>query len=259
MPAQPLSRRRALATLFAMPTLGAAASTATAETPNPTSTASPPASTGTPGACTLYAEQVEGPFYFDPDLVRIDITGGRAGFPIELRLRIIASGACTPLANARVDVWHADAEGQYSGYKRQGADGSVSTVGETFLRGTQMTDNDGQVTFKTVYPGWYPGRTPHIHLKVFLDDRTLVTGQAYFDDALSARVYKDHAPYNARAGADTTNAKDFIFNEANKAGGGIVFATETADNKMIASLLVAVDRTAESGGVKSFLKRWFGR
>lgn len=259
MPAQPLSRRRALATLFAVPTLGAAASSASAETPAATAPTSPPAATGTPGACTLYAEQVEGPFYIDADLVRVDIAGGRAGFPIELRLRVIESGACTPIANARVDVWHADAEGQYSGYKRQGADGSVSTVGETFLRGTQMTDSDGWVTFKTIYPGWYPGRTPHIHLKVFLDARTLVTGQAYFDDAMSARVYKDHAPYNARTGADTTNAKDFIFNEANKAGGGIVFATDAANTNVIASLLVAVDRNADSGGVKSFLKRWFGR
>lgn len=249
---KPVSRRRALAVLSALPGLKAFVTTAHAE-----DATSPAAKTNPTGACTLFAEQVEGPFYFDPKLVRADIIEDRPGRASELRLRIIESGSCNPIANARVDIWHADALGQYSGYERQGAAGNVSTVGQTFLRGTQFSDADGWVMFKTIYPGWYPGRTPHIHLKVFLDMRTLVTGQAYFDDALSEHIYTSDAAYIARSGADTTNARDFIFRSANKAGGGIVFATETVDANLVASLLITVDRTADRG--KSFLKRWLGR
>ena len=102
--------------------------------------------------CILTPEATEGPFYFDPKLVRSDITEGKQGAPLVLTLQIVQAKDCTPLSDARVDVWHADELGLYSGYARQE---TGSAKGETFLRGTQFTGADGEVRFKTIYPGWY--------------------------------------------------------------------------------------------------------
>ncbi|MFN0219110.1 MAG: intradiol ring-cleavage dioxygenase [Hyphomicrobium sp.] len=222
-----------------------------------------PPSREPPGACTLLPQAVEGPFYFDPKLVRADIAEDRPGAPVTLALRVIAVGSCAPLANARVEVWHADATGFYSGYDRQGERGDVSTKGATFLRGAQITDADGRVTFRTIYPGWYPGRTPHIHVKAFLDAKTLVTGQIYFPDDVSAKIYATREPYKARSGADTTNASDFIFREGQREGGGIVMAVAEEGADIVASLVIAVDQsgaaTREGGGFGGFIRRMLGQ
>lgn len=140
------------------------------------------------GACTLFPQAVEGPYYLDPKLVRADITEGRPGLPIDLRLKLIEQGSCSPIANVRVDVWHADASGVYSGYAGQGDDRAVSTKGQTYLRGTQISDAEGNVVFQTIFPGWYPGRTPHIHIKAFLDKTAMLTGQRTFQTT-SARAF----------------------------------------------------------------------
>jgi protocatechuate 3,4-dioxygenase beta subunit len=142
-----------------------------------------------PGAkmCILTPEAVEGPFYFDPKLVRADITESRAGAPLALALQVVSATDCVAIKGARVDLWHSDGLGMYSGYRGQGDEG-VSTRGKTFLRGTQFTGAGGQVRFATIYPGWYPGRTPHIHFKVLLDAKSLVTGQLYFPDERPPRA-----------------------------------------------------------------------
>lgn len=254
--------RRSAISAIAIGAAGAAlpvsGSTATEAQP----AAKPPAAEP-PGACTLTPQAVEGPFYFDPKLVRTDIADDRPGAPIKLALRVIEAGPCTPIANARVDIWHADASGWYSGYDRQGDGGAHSTTGQTFLRGTQITNTDGAVTFQTIYPGWYPGRTPHIHVKVFLDATTLVTGQVYFPDELSTKIYATREPYNARPKADTTNASDFIFREGEREGGGIVMAIEGAGADIVASLVIAVDKSGaaarEGAGLGGFMRRMLGR
>ncbi|MGE3066806.1 MAG: intradiol ring-cleavage dioxygenase, partial [Hyphomicrobiaceae bacterium] len=207
------------------------------------------------GVCTLFPQAVEGPYYFDPHLVRGDITEGRPGLPMRLDLRVIESGSCRPIAGARVDVWHADAGGIYSGYAGQGDARSVSTKGQVYLRGTQMTDGNGAVAFTSIYPGWYPGRTPHVHVKVFLDTRTLVTGQVYFPDALSARIYRERQPYAGRPVPDTTNATDGIFRSGQRDGGGIVFAVLDQPDLLVASLTLAVDR---SGAAARRADGWLG-
>jgi protocatechuate 3,4-dioxygenase beta subunit len=101
-----------------------------------------------------------------------------------------------------VDIWHCDAVGSYSGFEEEG----------TFLRGTQVTDAVGVVEFTTVYPGWYRGRTVHIHAKVHLDKRTALTTQLYFDEQVTAAVY-EREPYSADTGRDTFNDSDGIFDE----------------------------------------------
>lgn len=205
-----------------------------------------PPSQQLPGTCVLFPEAVEGPYYFDPKLVRADITEGRPGLPLKLVLKIIDKATCTPIANARVDVWHCDAGGIYSGYAGQGDDRTASTEGQRYLRGTQPTNADGLATFATIYPGWYPGRTPHIHVKAFLDDKTVLTGQIYFPDDMSARIYRANAPYNARPRPDQTNQTDFLFRAGAKEGGGIILAMEETPAGITGTLLIAVDLSGEA-------------
>ena len=124
----------------------------------------------------------------------------------------------------------------YFGYARQA---TGSTEGETFLRGTQFTDADGAVRFTTIHPGWYPGRTPHIHFKVILDDKDLVTGQLYFPDTVSERIYATLSPYRERkAERDTLNANDFIFQK--QGGSETLVAVEEDGGSYRASLVIGI-------------------
>ena len=249
------TRRRALAGILfgtAGSTLGATAA-AHAETRAPATAADQQ-----PGSCRLLPQAVEGPYYFDPHLVRSDMTEGRPGLSLDLVLRVIDAVTCKPLANARVDVWHCDARGVYSGYAGQGDKRDVSEKGSTYLRATQICGADGSVRFRTIYPGWYPGRTPHIHVMVFIDQTTVATAQVYFPDDVSARVYAANAPYAARPTPDTTNANDGIFRDGERDGGGIILAIATEPSGMVAALLVAVDRSgkaARKGGWWGFWRR----
>lgn len=161
-------------------------------------------------ACIATPSATEGPFYFDPALERADITEGRPGSPLELSLRIVDQD-CRPVPLARVEIWHADAGGEYSGFGRGlGAKGPRAT----FMRGALRADESGHAAFRTIWPGWYPGRTPHIHFKVRPDDgeRRTLTGQLYFPDDISERIYRTAAPYAARPGRRiTTNDDDGLF------------------------------------------------
>jgi protocatechuate 3,4-dioxygenase beta subunit len=129
----------------------------------------------------------------------------RAGVPLRLAVRVREAGNCKPLPSAVVDIWHCDAEGVYSGFD--------SGEGERFLRGAQVTNADGIVQFTTVYPGWYQGRTPHIHAKVHLDRSTVLTTQLYFDEKVSDAVYR-RPPYASHGQRDVTNEGDGIFDES---------------------------------------------
>ncbi len=178
----------------------AAAQTAT------TDTASVADALSDPPACILTPEATEGPFYFDTEMLRRDITEDRSGAPLAMAVRVLRMGnTCAPLPDAVVDLWHADADGVYSGYR--GQLGGLDTSGETFLRGVQVTDADGIARFETVYPGWYPGRTAHIHFKVHYRGTTFLTSQFYFDDELTDQVYL-RSPYNNRPNRSTRNEND---------------------------------------------------
>ena len=159
---------------------------------------------GDSSSCTLAVEQTEGPYYFDADAIRRDIREDREGTRLRLAARLRDAGSCEPLENAVVDVWHCDALGVYSGFEEG--------QGERWLRGTQVTNADGIVEFLTVYPGWYPGRTPHSHAKVHVDNRSVLTTQFYFDEEVTERVYA-RSPYSSRSGRDTFNDGDGIFDE----------------------------------------------
>ena len=151
-----------------------------------------------PAECTVTPDSGEGPFYFDPGLVRADVADGRPGAPLEFVVQIRRARDCAPLEGVRLDLWQADALGLYSGYERQEGVGDISiapAIGATFLRGTQFTDAEGRVKFTTVYPSWYGGRTPHIHFKALIGAREVVAGQAFFDDEINAEIFEQWEPY----------------------------------------------------------------
>jgi len=180
-------------------------STASPSPTDPPSPADPPSSADlTPSdlSCVRTPEQMEGPFYLDRDMLRQDIRDGRPGVPLELEVRVVDADGCLPLADVAVDVWHCDALGAYSGFE--------GLEGETFLRGTQVTDGDGRCTFTTIVPGWYDGRAVHIHLKAHPTATTQVTTQLYFDDGTLDGILADD-PYARRAGRRVRNDEDGIF------------------------------------------------
>ncbi len=146
----------------------------------------------------------EGPYYVEGDKVRKDVREGKPGVLLDLRATVLDVSSCKPLKGAAVDIWHCDAGGIYSDTSSQGTDGL------TFLRGIQRTDANGLASFKTIYPGWYPGRTVHIHVKVHLGGATIHTGQLFFPDAITDAVYTQ-APYKSRPNRDPRNAADSIY------------------------------------------------
>ncbi|MBD2489321.1 intradiol ring-cleavage dioxygenase [Aulosira sp. FACHB-615] len=170
--------------------------------------------TATSPGCVLSPQQTEGPYFVDEKLNRSDIRiypadgAIKAGVPLQLTLHIsqVGSTGCTPVAGAIVDIWHCDALGVYSDV----ADQSFNTVGKKFLRGYQVTDAQGNVQFTTIYPGWYEGRTVHIHLKVRTQEKYEFTSQLYFDDVMSDRIYTQ-APYASKGQRIIKNADDGIF------------------------------------------------
>jgi protocatechuate 3,4-dioxygenase beta subunit len=168
-----------------------------------------------PNVCLLSPETTAGPFYLDPGLVRADITEGSPGAPLRVVLQVVHAD-CRPIEGARVDVWHCDAAGNYSGFAGQGSDRPRDTRGDTFLRGTQFADARGVVAYDTIWPGWYRGRTPHVHYRVFLDERTLLTSQLFFPDGASEAVFRDTAYRERAAAQDTANAIDGIARRAGR-------------------------------------------
>jgi protocatechuate 3,4-dioxygenase beta subunit len=152
-------------------------------------------------SCTLAPELTEGPYWIANHLTRRDVTENKPGVPLSLQLTVVDARTCKPIKGADVEIWHADAQGAYSLGRRR------------FLRGHQRSDADGLVVFHTIYPGWYRGRTPHIHVKVHVGGNTVHTGQLFFPDATSAAVYRT-AHYRAHGPADTTNRADGIYAQA---------------------------------------------
>jgi protocatechuate 3,4-dioxygenase beta subunit len=166
--------------------------------------------------CVLAPEVTEGPYWVDVREKRSDVVAGQSGVPLTLDLYVYRSDdSCEPEQGAVVDIWHCNASGLYSD---EAADG---TSGQTWLRGYQETDAAGHVSFTTIYPGWYSGRTVHIHIRVrtFSGSATTYnfTTQIFFAEEDSAAVFAT-SPYNSRSGRDTTNEEDMIYEQEVRAG-----------------------------------------
>ena len=166
-------------------------------------------------ACAVTQPETEGPFWVDENLnrsdIRVDPSDGSTvpGLPLTLTITLLrADGECAPAAGVQIDVWHCSAAGLYSD------EASNGTSGKKYLRGWQATDANGRVRFTTIYPGWYTGRTIHIHVRVRTFDgasaTTNFTTQLYFDDTLSEQVIGANAAY--QHGTRTTfNTNDMLY------------------------------------------------
>src|SRR5690348_14099741 len=128
----------------------------------------------------------EGPFYKDEKLNRFDITETKKGTPIEYVFRV-EDEHCKPIEGAIVDIWQCDNQGVYSDFKQE------NTVNETWLRGYQITDKNGMCKFKSIFPGWYEGRITHLHAKVHVQDKTVLTTNFFFPKEMENEIYQNNA------------------------------------------------------------------
>jgi protocatechuate 3,4-dioxygenase beta subunit len=180
--------------------------------------------------CVLSPEQTEGPYYVDDAKLRRNITEGRPGVPLNLRLTVVDSTTCKPIKRAAVDIWHCDAAGAYSGF------GDVGS--SSFLRGIQRTDAKGVATFRSIYPGWYRGRTVHIHVKVHVRGSVVYTGQLYFADRVTDAVYR-RRPYNTRGARMTRNANDRLYGDGGSRS--LLRLTKDAKGGYVGRITMGVD------------------
>jgi protocatechuate 3,4-dioxygenase beta subunit len=228
------------------PSTGATTSSSSGSTAAPTT-----AGGATTPSCTLTPEVTEGPYYVDGPAVRQDITEGRPGVPVDLRITVLDTTTCQPVANAAVDIWHCDASGVYSGV--QGDSGR-------FLRGIQLSDADGVATFRTIYPGWYQGRAIHIHLKVHVDGQTsgttydgghvAHTGQLFFAESANVQL-EQVSPYSDDSTRRVLNDEDSIYRQAGGTAAEVQLTPLLAgslDGGATATIAVGFDPSATPSG-----------
>jgi protocatechuate 3,4-dioxygenase beta subunit len=203
------------------------------------------------GSCVLIPSETTGPFPLDlsgdTSMFRTDIRETQEGVTTKLRLKIISTNDCNPIVNARVDVWHCNAYGYYSGYTTNGQNGQTNYIGETWLRGIQITDANGEVEFTTVFPGWYSGRICHIHFQVFLSSVLQVTSQLTFPVEEKNTLYSANLPYSTYGDDPKTFATDNVFSD----GYSIQLATLTeVDGVYYSELEVAINAESSTGLLK---------
>jgi len=154
-------------------------------------------------ACAVTPTETVGPFPSLTDLFRSDIREGKSGTQLTLTIKVVNSNSgCAPVPNANVEIWHVDAAGNYSQYGTEQA--------QTFLRGIQTTNSNGEVTFTTIYPGWYQGRATHIHVEVTMSGRSVKVTQIAFPESINNAVYGTGA-YASRGSNPMSNTSDGIF------------------------------------------------
>lgn len=207
----------------------------TASSSSTSSSSSSTSSTTTTSACVAEPTTTNGPYPADGSntssgatsnvltssgIVRSDIrssfitsTTTAAGLLTTLKIKVVdAKNNCAPLVGYAIYIWHCTNNGLYSLY-------TVPT--ESYLRGVQVTDSNGEVTFTTIYPGCYSGRWPHIHFEIYksLDTATtnrnaLLTSQIAMPSAISSSVYNSVSGYTASISnlAQITLASDNVFN-----------------------------------------------
>ncbi|WP_328452821.1 intradiol ring-cleavage dioxygenase [Streptomyces sp. NBC_00386] len=225
----PLGRRTVLiATGASAAALAVAAAAPVAATPTPAPVADPAdAAPAAAAVCTLTKEMTEGPYYLDGQLVRADVTEGKAGAPLKLVLTVVDDDTCVPISNALVEIWHCDALGEYSGFV--GNNGHSEPDDGTFLRGGVLTNTSGVANITTIYPGWYRGRCVHIHVKVhtgvtltsdgsFTGGRELHTGQLFCSETITTAMARV-SPYSTNTVTRTTLAQDSIYDDGGASSG----------------------------------------
>jgi protocatechuate 3,4-dioxygenase beta subunit len=210
--------------------------------------------TGEAGGCAVTPEGEIGPYFaddsasgFDRSSIpsNLDGTSTQPGVPLTLTVSIVdAEKGCTPYVGAQVDIWHCNASGVYSDISSEG------TASDQWLRGYQITDSNGQVTFETIIPGWYSGRTTHIHLRIrstyseasSTTDQTNTT-QCFFDQTFIDTLYTTVAPYSAEGKNPTTNAADRVYSQQED-GANVLALAGTTSSGYTASVTIYLPVTA---------------
>ncbi len=169
------------------------------------------------GTCTVSPSETAGPFptKTPADLVMVDIRSDRTGIEMVVNITIQNSNnSCAALADAIVDIWHCDRDGYYSEYGGSGMQ-SVNFQSVHFLRGRQSTNSDGVVAFKTIFPGWYSGRAPHIHAHIYdSTGKSLLVTQIAFPTDVCNTVYTTATNFYTKGTQDTSNASDNVFSDS---------------------------------------------
>ena len=162
-----------------------------------------------PSSCTLIPRETEGPYPLDLTdnafYFRQDVREDREGVQLNLKMKIIGADNCLPMPNVRVNIWHCDKDGNYSGYQ--------SEVGKTYLRGHQMTDSNGEVEFTTIFPGWYNGRICHIHFQVFVSSVYSAVSQLAFPTTEKNAVYAAYPSLYTKGADPMSFNQDNIFSD----------------------------------------------
>jgi protocatechuate 3,4-dioxygenase beta subunit len=228
-----LTRREALGAI------GAAASAALAfgcgdspTTPSTSTTTSTgtTTTTSTNAACAVTPTETAGPYPSLTDIFRSDVRDGKAGTLLTLVVKVVnVNSSCAAVANANVEIWHCDVQGNYSEYGTQ--------TQETYLRGIQTTDANGEVTFTTIYPGWYQGRATHIHLEVTIGARSIKVTQIAFPESINNSVHTSGV-YASRGTNPTSNASDGIF--ADSLSSELVTPTGNASSGFAAAFQIGI-------------------
>jgi len=202
MKTRQVGRREAMAVMGAAGAAVALGCGDSPASPSSTTTTTTPA-TSTNAACAVTPTETIGPYPSLTDLFRSDVREGKQGTQLNLTIKVVnvASG-CSPVANANVEIWHVDATGNYSQY------GTQTT--QTYLRGIQTTDASGEVTFVTIYPGWYQGRATHIHVEVTINGVSRKVTQMAFPETINNAVHASGV-YSSRGANPMSNAADGIF------------------------------------------------
>lgn len=251
----PQTRRRLVGALSLIGLVGCGGSGSDGTTASTATTGTTDTSTTTSGSCAVIPSETAGPYPADgtntnsgsvvdvisSSLVRQNITEGKTGLPLTLTLTLVdVNNGCTPIANAAIYIWHCDKDGEYSAYTTS-ANGSH--FGETYLRGIQVTDSNGQVSFTTIYPGWYAGRVTHIHFEVYAQDNLsstpAKTSQIAFPEDITSAVYALSNLYTKGQNTSVaTNAADNVFSD----GTTYQLASLSGDttNGYVASLSVGI-------------------
>lgn len=199
------------------------------------------------GVCTLTCAQTLGPCHYDPIITRRDVTEGKSGLPMLLSFLVVDATTCKPVEGASVEIWHTDPNGVYSA--------PISTMcnpndpvarSQTFLRGLQTAGSDGWVYFNSLYPGWYSGRTPHIHATIRRGASEMVTTQFYFPDDLNDWVYRNHPSYTHRPNRDTTNTRDNVIGGNASRVTPYLFQPKLIDGKALVAVKVIAIRSTRT-------------
>ncbi|GAA3797885.1 intradiol ring-cleavage dioxygenase [Streptomyces phyllanthi] len=234
----------------------ASAANTTTETTAGSSTSSQSSSgtSTTADVCVLNAEVTEGPYSLEGALVREDIREDKEGFEVRYTFTVVdVAGDCAPLANALVEIWHCDHLGEYSGFV--GGNGHQEEDNGTFLRGGQMTDENGQCSITSIWPGHYVSRCTHVHMRVHTDvtltddsytgGEVIHTGQLFFDEEINAEIQAT-APYSENTTPETSLSDDSIYDDGGASSGLLTLTAlgDSVSDGYKATLTVGVDTSS---------------